>query len=133
ELLAREGPRRVPPLEAIARAAGVGKQTIYRWWSSRAELLVDAMVEQARERVITPKAGDLHARVEAFLLATFRNGRHRAVANALRAVMADAQRDADSAAVLARFTADRRLALRAIFEQDSSVRCTQAKLDLIVD
>ncbi len=32
-------------IEAIAARAGVGKQTIYRWWPSKGPLLFDALVE----------------------------------------------------------------------------------------
>ena len=34
-------------IEAVAARAGVGKQTIYRWWPSRPQLVADVMLEDA--------------------------------------------------------------------------------------
>ena len=34
-------------IEAVASRAGVGKQTIYRWWPSRPALVADVMLEDA--------------------------------------------------------------------------------------
>ena len=34
-------------IEAVAARAGVGKQTIYRWWPSRTTLVADVMLEDA--------------------------------------------------------------------------------------
>ena len=39
-------------IEAIAARAGVGKQTIYRWWPSRAALVLEAYLSSAD--VVTP-------------------------------------------------------------------------------
>lgn len=45
-------------IEAIARSAGVSKATIYRWWSSKASVIIDAFVENHTVR--TPMPRDVH-------------------------------------------------------------------------
>ncbi|MFG3143165.1 TetR/AcrR family transcriptional regulator [Streptomyces sp. M41(2017)] len=65
-------------IEGIAARAGVGKQTIYRWWSSKAEVLLDAFMdlgEQAaraagQEPYALPDTGDLAADLKLVLRAT---------------------------------------------------------------
>ncbi|GAQ65924.1 TetR/AcrR family transcriptional regulator [Streptomyces scabiei] len=72
-------------IEGIAARAGVGKQTIYRWWSSKAEVLLEAFIDlsaqaaeaAARPEVIgeraeyeIPDTGDLAADLKAVLRAT---------------------------------------------------------------
>ena len=44
-------------IERIARHAGVGKQTIYRWWSSRAALFMEVYTSLA-ERHVKPPEGE---------------------------------------------------------------------------
>src|ERR1700756_5092795 len=39
---------------AIAERAGVGKQTIYRWWPSKSAVLLDAMIRRAEEVAPAP-------------------------------------------------------------------------------
>jgi AcrR family transcriptional regulator len=53
ELLAEGGYRELT-IEAVARRAGVGKQTIYRWWPSRAALVLEAYL--AGSEAIPPPA-----------------------------------------------------------------------------
>ena len=38
-------------IEAIARRAGVAKQTIYRWWPSKVEILLDTLIEDVDKQV----------------------------------------------------------------------------------
>ncbi|MFI5803120.1 TetR/AcrR family transcriptional regulator [Streptomyces sp. NPDC051561] len=65
-------------IEGIAARAGVGKQTIYRWWPSKAAVLLEAFVDlgdQAAEAVgevgaAIPDTGDLAADLRLVLRAT---------------------------------------------------------------
>jgi AcrR family transcriptional regulator len=65
-------------IEGIAARAGVGKQTIYRWWPSKAEVLLEAFLDlgnQAAEAAgqqpyTIPDTGDLAADLKAVLRAT---------------------------------------------------------------
>lgn len=40
-------------IEAVAARAGVGKQTIYRWWPSRPALVADVMLEDADKILVS--------------------------------------------------------------------------------
>lgn len=44
-------------IEAVAAAAGAGKTTVYRWWSSKAELAVDAFFYGTAEELRLPDTG----------------------------------------------------------------------------
>jgi AcrR family transcriptional regulator len=45
-------------IEAIAERAGVAKQTIYRWWPSKVEILMDAFMEDAESYLTPPDSGN---------------------------------------------------------------------------
>ncbi|AVH59091.1 MULTISPECIES: TetR/AcrR family transcriptional regulator [Streptomyces] len=65
-------------IEGIAARAGVGKQTIYRWWSSKADVLMDAFMDlgdqaaqaAGQESYAIPDTGDLAADLKMVLRAT---------------------------------------------------------------
>lgn len=48
-------------IEAIARRAGVGKQTIYRWWPSKGAVVLEAATQSLDPVVAFPDTGDLEA------------------------------------------------------------------------
>lgn len=48
-------PLQILTIEAIAREAGVGKATIYRWWSSKASIVIDAFVLNHTAHVPMPE------------------------------------------------------------------------------
>lgn len=59
-------------IEGIAARAGVGKQTIYRWWPSKAAVLLDAFTAGVDEDYAKglPDTGDLAADLKFVLRAT---------------------------------------------------------------
>jgi AcrR family transcriptional regulator len=48
-------------IDGIAKRAGVGKQTIYRWWPSKAAVLQEALNERAHASTDFPDTGDVMA------------------------------------------------------------------------
>ncbi|MBB4929626.1 AcrR family transcriptional regulator [Lipingzhangella halophila] len=60
-------------IEGIAARAGVGKQTIYRWWPSKGAVLFDAflaLAEGSDDSSALPDTGDLQADLTTVLRAT---------------------------------------------------------------
>ncbi|MGC9499654.1 TetR/AcrR family transcriptional regulator [Streptomyces sp. WG7] len=65
-------------IEGIAARAGVGKQTIYRWWSSKADVLLEAFLDlgeravqaAGEEAYAIPDTGDVAADLKTVLRAT---------------------------------------------------------------
>ena len=80
-------------IEGIAARSKTGKQTIYRWWPSKADVLLDALATKADLHVPVGGHGSYAADLHAFLDASFALGRARPVQDALRALMAHAQID----------------------------------------
>ncbi len=58
-------------MEGIARQAGVGKQTLYRWWPSLAEVTLEALAAEAGETCFPPHTGDPAEDLGVFLRQTF--------------------------------------------------------------
>lgn len=58
-------------MDALAKEAGVGKPTLYRWWSSKAEVLLEAVVADAGEALPAPDTGSLRGDLEAYLVRLF--------------------------------------------------------------
>jgi AcrR family transcriptional regulator len=102
-------------IEGIAARACAGKQTIYRWWPSKADVVLDAMLDLSTTRITVPDTGSLDADLSAFLAATFRERGQRKV---LIGLMAQAVLDPDFAtAFRERFLFSRRTALRGILDR----------------
>ena len=59
--LLKEKPLRDITVEAIARKAGVGKATIYKWWPSKAYVALDAFLRRMNRMVPTPDTGSVES------------------------------------------------------------------------
>jgi AcrR family transcriptional regulator len=71
ELVSEGGYAKVT-IEAIAARAGVGKQTIYRWWPSKGAVIFDSFLALSEdgEGMRLPDTGDLDADLKTVLRAT---------------------------------------------------------------
>ncbi|GAB2603736.1 TetR/AcrR family transcriptional regulator [Streptomyces capparidis] len=73
DLLAEAGYRRLT-IESIAARAGVGKQTIYRWWPSKGAVVFDALLALSSPEdtgeITLPDTGDIEADLRTVLRAT---------------------------------------------------------------
>jgi len=59
-------------VDSIAVRAGVGKQTIYRWWPSKWAVILDALLGHAERKVVTNTGtGPLTERLATFLVSSF--------------------------------------------------------------
>lgn len=92
EIAAEDGYAKLT-IEGIAARAGVGKQTIYRWWPTKADVLLEAGATKADLRVPVDDHGSYAADLRAFLTASYKMANDRALADLLRALMAEAQVD----------------------------------------
>lgn len=134
ELMQKEGYNAIT-IEGVARHAGVGKQTIYRWWGSRAELILEAFANHAADMVPTPDRGSLREDLEVFMNAGFKR-LFRDYGAIMRGLMADAVLDPDFNKILREaFILKRRAATRVILERgvERGEVAKSADLELMID
>jgi AcrR family transcriptional regulator len=120
-------------VDAIAVRAGVGKQTIYRWWPSKWAVILDALLDHAERDVIADTgSGPLAERLATFLGSSFAllSGSD-SDGPLLRALMAHAQLDpAFAVSWRDRFILPRRRALLELMD-DGSEEDREAAVDLL--
>ncbi|MFF3227163.1 TetR/AcrR family transcriptional regulator [Nocardia suismassiliense] len=130
DLLTRSGAGTGVTTTDIASAAGVSKQTIYRWWPSKGAVLLEAMTEWARSSAPDPDTGTLRGDLAEFLTATFTSAANPPAAALLRVVLAEAQTDSATTELLADFARDRRTILHAILDRARVRRELPADTDM---
>jgi AcrR family transcriptional regulator len=123
-------------IEGIAARAKVAKQTIYRWWQSKTDILFDALITDAEEHFAALDSGDLGAdlrehlrQLAAFLAATDAGAVWRALAGQAQQDPAVAERFRERFTVPQR-SRDREPLLRA--QQRGELPAT-ADIDLAID
>ena len=94
-------------IEAVARRARAGKPTIYRWWPSKAALLLDIYQRQKRD-IVYADTGDLAEDLYLFLDSLFRHWRDTPTGGIFRSLIAEAQSDPTASEALAAYAAGRR-------------------------
>jgi AcrR family transcriptional regulator len=116
ELLEAEGYGALT-IEGVARQAGVGKQTIYRWWKCKAELVLEAYANHAASKIPVPDRGSVRADLEGFLTMGFK--RLTDISGPImRGLMADAVHDEEFREVLMHaFLGKRRDAMREMLQR----------------
>ncbi|TIV64101.1 MAG: TetR/AcrR family transcriptional regulator [Mesorhizobium sp.] len=102
-------------IEAVARRARAGKPTIYRWWPSKAALLIE--VYQRQKRVAVPNTGRLEDDLAGFLVNLFAHWRDTSSGNVFRSLVAEAQSDQAAAVALADYARGRRAHTSSIVER----------------
>jgi AcrR family transcriptional regulator len=104
-------------MEEIAREAGVGKATIYKWWPSKAYVALDAFLKNLNRRVPTPNTGSAKRDIQQQLRSAmdFYKG---PAGRILGQFVAEAQNDKEFAALFReRFLKPRREATGVIFDR----------------
>lgn len=94
QLISELGFRRLT-IEAIAVRAGVGKQTIYRWWPSKGAVVFDALLalQHDADGVRIPESGDLGADLALLLRETAAGLVDPRLEEPYRAVLTEIQHD----------------------------------------
>jgi AcrR family transcriptional regulator len=123
-------------MEGIAARAGVAKQTIYRWWPSKFDVLMDTFLQDAEGALQIPDtgstAGDLRQHLRQ--LARFLTG--APAGKVMLALIGQAQHDEAMAAVFRqRFLDERRALDKTILERGvarGEIRA-DTDLDLVID
>ena len=116
-LLLKKKPLRDVTIEEIARSAGVGKATIYKWWPSKAYVALDAFTRNMTRSVPIPDTGSAESDFKQQLYSLYAFYASKA-GRILRQFMAEALSDEEFASLFReRFLKRRREAVGVIFDR----------------
>lgn len=87
-------------MKGIAERAGVGRQTVYRWWSTKAEILLEACAHDAASELAVALTADPVADIANYLVAVVEFLTKSVAGASYRALLGEAQHDAGVAELL---------------------------------
>ena|SRR5256885_7069924 len=130
ELLDQRGFQRLT-IEGIAGRARVGKATIYRWWPSKAAVVMDAVLEAASARIPFPDTGSAREDLRGQIASVIELYTHTKTGRGIRFLIAESQHDSSLAESLRdRFIASRRAEAATVFERGIERGELRADLDV---
>lgn len=102
-------------IEAVARRARAGKQTIYRWWPSKTALLLDVYDRRKRE-IDYEDTGDVEEDLSRFVITLMRLWRETPLGEIFRSIIAGAQSSAEAETALGDYASERRARIAGMVE-----------------
>jgi AcrR family transcriptional regulator len=117
-------------IEGIAARAGVAKQTIYRWWPSKVDVLLDTLVDDAGRQLVVSEAGPAFEVMRRYLR-VFAGFLGEPAGKVLLALIGEAQHDpAMARAFRERYLDPQRDRERAILQRGIAAGELSADLDI---
>jgi AcrR family transcriptional regulator len=121
EVLAKEGPTRFT-IEAVAKLAGCGKPTIYRWWPSRPALLLEVYDQAVEHELLPPEGKDLAKDLCVMLRQVWRLWREDSMGSLYRLILSEMMLEKEGVRYLREVFIPRRQAFTAIAFQAAKDR-----------
>lgn len=105
-------------IEEVARRAGAGKPTIYRWWPSKADLFIEVYSTEKATSIAAPDTGALWRDILLYTRALWAFWRDTPSGRTFRALIAEAQAsEAALTALREKFLPDRLKDMRLMFDR----------------
>jgi AcrR family transcriptional regulator len=118
-------------IEGIAARAGVAKQTIYRWWPSKVDVLLDTLIDDAGRQLTIPDTGSAVGDARRYLRSLARFLTKEPAGKVLLALIGEAQHDPQMARTFhQRYIDPQRHSERAIFKRGVASAELSADLDI---
>ncbi len=119
-------------MEGIAARAGVAKQTIYRWWPSKVEILLDTLIEDAGRQLSIEGTGSVVEGTRRYLRRLARFLTNDPAGKVLLALIGEAQHDPETArAFHERYLEPQRQREREMLRR--GVDCGELSVELDID